>query len=77
MRLLHPRTQLAERGFDVKHVVVVARLWAGTGQRLAGVIGQKEQVGGARRFAARVADGRPAVFGRGVAAIELDTGQVK
>ena len=48
-----------------------------TARGLAGIIGQKQGIRGAGGFAALVADGGPAIFGRGVAAIELDAGQVQ
>ena len=63
--------------FEGKRIVVVAGLRRGHGQGLARVVGQKQGVGGAGRLAALIADSRPAVFSRGVAAIELHTRQVQ
>ena len=77
MRLFQQAAPLAERGFDVKQVVVVARLRAGAGQGLARGVGQKQQLRRAGRFAALVANGRAPVFSQRVAAVELDTGQVE
>ena len=59
-----------------KRVVVVARLKRGYGQELACIIGQKKGVGRAGTLAALVANGGPAVFDRGVTAVELGAGQV-
>ena len=77
LRFLDQVAQLVKQGLDVEQIVVVARLRRGTGERLALVVSQKEQVGGAGSFAALVADGRAPVVGAGMAAVELYTGQVQ
>ena len=69
--------QLGKDALQLERVVLVARLGRGHGQRQALVVGQEQGVGGAPGFAALVANGRPAVFGRRVAAVELDAGQVE
>ncbi len=57
--------------------MVVARLWRGTGQGLALVVGQKQGRRGTGLFAPLLADGGSAVFGGRVAAVELHAGTIQ
>ena len=75
--LFQQSAQLAEQGFDVEQVVVVARLRAGAGQGLAAAVGQEQQVRRAGRFAALVVNDRAPIFSQRVATDELNTGQVE
>ena len=67
----------AKQGAEQVAVVVVARLRAGNGQRLAPSIGQEKGRGGAGFLAGLIADGLPAVLGGRVAADKLDAGAVQ
>lgn len=66
--------QLREDPFQLKRVVLVARLGRRDGQRQALIVGQKQGIGRAAGFAPLIANGRPAVLGQRVAAVELNAG---
>ena len=52
-------------------------LQRGQRQGLALVVSQEQRVGGASGLAALVADGRPAVLGGGMTAVELNAREVE